>query len=79
MRRSIDDAATDEQGDDPAVSWAVSLADDYDDGEPRVAMLLEEVGAPGTGMVVHLAPDIARRLRGAIRDALAEMGEEPGR
>ncbi len=79
MRRSVDDAATEAQGDDPAVSWVVSLADDYDDGEPRVAVLLEEVGAPGTGLVTHLTPDVARRLRGAIRDALAEMGEEPGR
>jgi len=26
-----------------------------------------------------LSPDIARRLRAAIRDALAEIGEESGR
>jgi len=29
--------------------------------------------------VGHLSPDIARRLRGALRDALAEMGEDTGR
>ena len=29
--------------------------------------------------VAHLSPEIARRLRGAVRDALAEMGEDPGR
>ena len=79
MRRSIDDAASPAQGDDPAMSWAVALADDYDDAEPRVVVTVEEVGAPGAGLVAHLDPDLARRLRGALRDALAEMGEPPGR
>lgn len=79
MRRSIDDAASPAQGDDPAMSWAVALADDYDDAEPRVVVTVEEVGAAGSGVVAHLDPDLARRLRGALRDALAEMGEPPGR
>ena len=79
MRRSIDDAATVSQGDDPAVSWAVAISDDYDDGEPRVVLTIEEVGAPGTGLVSHLPAEVARRLRGAVRDALVEIGEESGR
>jgi len=44
-----------------------------------VILTVEEVGKPGEGLVGHLSPDIARRLRGAVRDALAEMGEDPGR
>ena len=79
MRRSIDDAATPEQGDDPSVSWAVAIVDDYDDAEPRVALTIEEVGRAGYGLVAHLDPMVARRLRGALRDALVEIGEEPGR
>ncbi len=79
MRRSIDDAATPEQGDDPSVSWAVAVVDDYDDDQPRVVVTIEEVGRAGYGLVAHLDPTVARRLRGALRDALAEIGEEPGR
>ena len=60
------------------ISWAVAIADDYDDGEPRVVLTVEEVGRPGQGLVTHLTPAIARRLRAAVRDALLEVGEEPG-
>ena len=42
-------------------------------------LTVEEVGRAGYGLVAHLSPEIARRLRGAVRDALAEMGEDPGR
>ncbi len=84
MRRSIDDYPFDPadgvEGDDELarISWAVAIADDYDDAEPRVVLTVEEVGRPGTGLVAHLSPTVARRLRGAIRDALREVGEEPG-
>jgi hypothetical protein len=84
MRRSIDDHpfAEDDlpEGADDAMrlSWAVAISDDYDDAEPRVVMTVEEVGAPGEGLVAHLTPDMARRLRVALRDALREIGEEPG-
>jgi len=61
------------------MSWAIALTDDYDDAEPRVVLTVEEVGAPGAGFVAHLDPDLARRLRGALRDGLTEMGEPPGR
>jgi adenine/guanine phosphoribosyltransferase-like PRPP-binding protein len=82
MRRSIDDyPAT--AGDIPPgleddlapVSWAVAISDDYDDAEPRVVLTVEEVGLAGAGMVAHLSPTVARRLRAALADALAEIGE----
>jgi hypothetical protein len=84
VRRSIDDYPYDPadgvDGDDDLarISWAVEIADDYDDGQPRVVLTVEEVGRPGQGLVTHLSPEIARRLRGAIRDALREVGEESG-
>jgi hypothetical protein len=84
MRRSIDDYPFGEadmpEGADDAMrlSWAVAISDDYDDAGPRVVLTVEEVGAPGAGLVGHLTPDMARRLRAAIHDALREIGEEPG-
>lgn len=84
MRRSIDDHPFDESelppgADDAArLSWAVAVSDDYDDSEPRVVLTVEEVGRAGAGLVAHLAPDHARRLRVALRDALREIGEDPG-
>ncbi|MEY4174409.1 MAG: hypothetical protein RI900_1574 [Actinomycetota bacterium] len=60
------------------VAWAVAVCDDYDDAEPRVVLTVEEVGAAGEGMVAHLSPDLARRLRRALHDALREIGEDVG-
>ncbi len=84
MRRSIDDApATADDippgldGDLAPVSWAVAISDDYDDDAPRVVLTVEEVGRPGTGLVRHLSPADARRLRAALADALREIGEAP--
>lgn len=87
MRRSIDDYPFDpadypprfEEDDLTPISWAVAIADDYDDAEPRVVVTVEEVGEAGRGLVAHLSPPIARRLRAAVRDALVEVGEDPGR
>jgi len=85
MRRSIDDAqllvADLPPSDDELepISWAVAICDDYDDAECRVLLTVEAVGAPGTGLAAHLSPDHARRLRGALHDALRELGEDPGR
>lgn len=61
-----------------SVSWAVAIADDYDDAEPRLVLTVEEIGRVGTGLVVHLTPPMARRLQVALRDGLREIGEEPG-
>lgn len=86
MRRSIDDHPFDPLldpvvADDPdltPVSWAIAIADDYDDAEPRVVLTVDEIGRPGEGLVAHLLPAEARRIRMALRDALKEIGEEPG-
>jgi len=84
MRRSIDDQPLTADDLPPgaddamAISWAVAISDDYDDTEPRVVLTVEEVGHAGEGLVAHLGPDHARRLRVALRDALREIGEDPG-
>jgi hypothetical protein len=84
VRRSIDDHPFDDDDlpagaeDATRLSWAVAISDDYDDAEPRVVLTVEEVGRAGQGLVAHLAPAHARRLRMALRDALREIGEEPG-
>jgi hypothetical protein len=86
MRRSIDDVPSDpasypvDDDDEPLtpMSWAVAVSDDYADAEPRVVLTVEEVGRAGTGLVAHLDPAVARRLRVALRDALREIGQEPG-
>jgi hypothetical protein len=85
MRRSIDDhpftAEELPEGDDDEfqrVSWAVAISDDYEDAEPRIVLTMEEVGRPGTGLIAHLPPSVARRLRVAIRDGLREVGEDTG-
>ena len=82
MRRSIDDhpAGPDDippglEDEVAPVSWSVAISDDYDDGEPRVVLTVEEVGRAGQGLVTHLSPGIVRRLRAALRDALREIGE----
>ena len=43
-----------------------------------MVLTVEEVGSPGAGLVGHLSPDMARRIRIALRDALREIGEDPG-
>lgn len=82
MRRSIDDALDDHpDGDDerPPASWAVGMSDDCEGcGDLRVVLTLEERGRPGQGVVAHLEPATARRLRRALAAALAELGEDAG-
>jgi hypothetical protein len=85
MRRSIDDYPMvpadlpDGAEDEMLVSWAVAISDDYDDAEPRIVLTVEEVGRAGEGLVAHLSADHARRLRGALHDALREIGSDTGR
>ena len=82
MRRSIDvvqiDATDLPEGLDDAtpVAWTVAISDDYDDAEPRVQLTVEPLGCAGEGLVAHLAPENARRLRKALADALREVGEK---
>lgn len=86
VRRSIDDYPFSDDDLPPdadeldlqRISWAVAVSDDYEDAEPRVVLTVEEVGRPGTGLIAHLSPTIARRLRAALRDALVEIGETTG-
>jgi len=81
VRRSILDAVDDHPADDderPPASWAVAICDDCDGcgfGEPRVVLTLESLGEAGSGVIAHLAPDGARRMRQALAVALREMGE----
>jgi len=81
MRRSIDVVQI-ELGDMPEgmddvtpLSWTVAVSDDYDDSEPRVQLTVERIGEAGDGLVAHLSPTNARRLRQALADALREVGE----
>lgn len=84
MRRSIDDHPFDPADQPPddddlaRLSWAVAISDDYEDAEPRVVLTVEEVGRAGEGLVLHLSPPLARRLRVALHDALKELGEPAG-
>ena len=83
MRRSIDVVQLDLNDlpdglDDPTpVAWTIAVSDDYDDAEPRVQMTVERLGDAGNGLVAHLSPTNARRLRTALADALKEVGEQP--
>jgi hypothetical protein len=83
MRRSIDDAADahpDGDPDKPRASWMVQLLDDCDAcGDLRVSLTVEDVGDARMGVIAHLDPVGARRLRAALGDALREVGEDPGR
>ena len=82
MRRSIDvvqiDATDLPDGLDDVtpLSWTIAVSDDYDDATPRVVLTVEPLGKPGEGLVAHLAPHNARRLRQALADALREVGEK---
>ena len=87
MRRSIDDYPFSEDDLPPdadeldmqRISWGVAISDDYEDAAPRVVLTVEEVGNAGAGLIAHLSPTVARRLRLALRDALTEVGEDTGR
>ncbi len=89
MRRSIDYDALDpaelpvlDDGDDDEraapISWNLAVSDDYTDALPRVVLTVEELGQAGYGLVAHLTPERARRLRDALRRALREIGEDTG-
>jgi hypothetical protein len=79
MRKLSDYGRDDHPADDPEraqLAWAVALLDDCEECDGlRVELTVEEVGHPGAGLVGHLAPATARRLRAALARALGEMGE----
>lgn len=82
MKRLADYGRDDHPEGDPEraqVAWAVASFDDCDMCDaPRLELTLEDVGRPGTGVVAHLAPGTARRLRSALALALREIGEDAG-
>ncbi|MGH9282406.1 MAG: hypothetical protein ACRD0S_05660 [Acidimicrobiales bacterium] len=82
MKKLADYGLDDHPEGDPErarLAWAVAALDDCDEcGDPRVELTVEEEGQPGGGLVGHLSPATARRLRAALAAALKEMGEPPG-
>ena len=79
MKKLADYGTDDHPGDDPErvqVTWIVAVLDDCEEcEEPRVELTVEEAGKQGTGLVGHLSPSSARRLRAALATALREIGE----
>lgn len=79
MKKLADYGRDDHPADDPErsqLAWAVAILDDCDACEDlRVELTLEEAGRPGTGLVAHLSPTTARRLRDALALGLRELGE----
>lgn len=62
----------------PLVSWVVAVSDDYEDEAVRIVLTLEELGRAGYGLSAHMSPEVARRLRAMLRNALKEVGEPVG-
>lgn len=79
MKKLADYGTDDHPAGDPEraqAAWSVVLFDDCEGCDDlRVELTLEEAGQPGRGVVAHLAPATARRLRAALAGALKEMGE----
>jgi hypothetical protein len=79
MKKLADYGRDDHPADDDRaqIAWAVAVLDDCDGcDDVRVELTVEEVGRPGSGLVAHLAPETARRLRTALTTALREGGED---
>jgi hypothetical protein len=79
MKKLADYGTDDHPAGDPEraqATWTVVLFDDCDEcADLRVELTVEEAGRPGQGVVAHLSPATARRLRAALATALREMGE----
>jgi len=82
VKKSIDFSFDDHPSGDeekPRVAWAVAVLDDCDGCDDlRVEVTVEDEGAHGTGVIAHLSPATARRVRAALAAALREIGEDPG-
>ncbi len=80
MKKLADYGIDDHPADDPEraqMTWIVAVLDDCEECEdPRVELTVEEVDNKGTGLVGHLSPATARRLRAALATALREIGED---
>jgi hypothetical protein len=78
MKKLAGYGTDDHPPDDPEraqLAWAVTAMDDCEEcGDLRVELTLEEVGRPGTGLVAHLSPASAQKLRDMLALALREMG-----
>lgn len=81
MKKLAGYGADDHPADDPEraqTAWSVALLDDCDAcGGLRVELTLEDAGQAGRGVVGHLSPATARRLRAALATALRDLGEPP--
>jgi len=79
MKKLADYGLDDHPAGDPEraqAAWAVAAMDDCDEcGDLRIELTVEEAGKPGAGIVAHLSPSTARRLRAALGQALRELGE----
>ena len=79
MKKLADYGRDDHPADDPEraqLTWTVAILDDCEECDDlRVELTVEEAGRPGTGLVGHLAPATARRLRAALATALRDLGE----
>ena len=79
MKKLSDYGTDDHPAGDPEraqSAWSVVLFDDCEGCDDlRVELTLEEAGQAGRGVVAHLAPATARRLRAALATALRDMGE----
>ena len=80
MKKLADYGQDDHPADDPErvqIAWTVSVLDDCEACDDlRVELTLEEVGRPGSGLVAHLSPETARRLRAALTTGLRDIGED---
>jgi hypothetical protein len=74
-----DDHPEDAHTDKAQAAWSVAILDDCDGcSDPRVELVLEELGQAGYGQVAHLGPATAGQLCTALRNALQELGEDVG-
>ena len=82
MKKLVGYGQDDHPDDDPdrsPVAWSVAVLDDCEGcGDLRVELVLEDIGRAGAGVVAHLSPGTARRLRLLLRAALRDIGEDAG-
>ena len=81
MKKSVDFGLDDHPDDEDrqGAAWSVAVLDDCDSCDDlRVELVLEERGRAGTGVIAHLSPASARKVRAALAAALREVGEAEG-